>query len=476
MNIVIEEFYNMIFKNIKEDEYICLQHLPFNGTMSKPTFIQSLSEFKEYINMHQNENVYYAIATSNGKSRTTKDMVSASAIVLDFDFKDENGNHIEMPNAVEFSKELQKKANIFFNLIINSGHGYQFIIEIERTYDLERWHNITCMLMELYGADSNAVKITQLMRVPYTYNVKDGIENKKRVFPITPIKHLDKKYTLEKLEKILNIAGKSLCSQPTMKPCCKEMAKGVPEGDRNFCLGRIVSELNRLGYSKEKIKAGALKFNSRCKPPQDIKDVDNQINGYLKNPSYTSCFIKDKNDKILRKYCKNMRECPYNPKNRNVSKEIPGAQMVRIPIEAFENNLSGAEIAALMLILLGYYDQLDSKYDKCIKQLFELNLIEAKNSYFKVLYPCGITFQIPNHFLDLFLSKKISKNELKFLTFLCFFLENDHIPTSKQLAIRSGTDHSNLCRIKDSLVNKNLIEVEMIPNGAGYINQIFFKI
>lgn len=71
----------------------------------------------------------------------------------------------------------------------------------------------------------------------------------------------------------------SFCTQPRKRTEIFELIKkGVPEGRRHITRFIIMSNLRRLGYSKERIRQLVHAFNKNCQPPEQESVVNYHIN------------------------------------------------------------------------------------------------------------------------------------------------------------------------------------------------------
>ena len=172
--------------------------------------------------------------------------------------------------------------------------------------DLSELNKMVCQLV---GADTNACKVTQVARIPCTYNRKHPDENGK--FPLVKEvdhykKHdnqvagyhpMDTAFIRRRVENELKKEQCQLESKPLEKwdysgdglnlktyPClCTEkvLHEGADEGERNTWLGRIVSMLRYDGYTESKVREICLDWNTRCRPPKNPNEVKKDIDAYL---------------------------------------------------------------------------------------------------------------------------------------------------------------------------------------------------
>ena len=147
---------------------------------------------------------------------------------------------------------------------------------------LNRTENITLVdevqkaLCEKLGADKNAIKTTQILRVPYTFNVKGDkpksvniihlVDRNNELFKPYDIEFLHQKNCIKREVKIDNKTINYILSNSNIHKCIEDILKnGSEEGNRYEDLQKIVVSLRlkgkRLSEIKEVCKEWAIKSN-----------------------------------------------------------------------------------------------------------------------------------------------------------------------------------------------------------------------
>ena len=204
------------------------------------------------------------------------------------------------------------------SIIVDSGHGYHsyWLLTERTTKDVT---GILRAIADKTGADAKATDRARIMRLPNTMNVKD------EPIPCKVIEATHKRYPLDLFVAILGtqatelkeyitsaMAGPAKLNIEADRPCIEAILKGVPEGERNFALGRLTKWLQIKGYTKKKSQQVILEWNSLNNPPEIkaklLKDFNYYWHGDYK---LLGCTIdKPELQQILYKYC-NRPECKF---------------------------------------------------------------------------------------------------------------------------------------------------------------------
>lgn len=314
----------MVFpKTLKENEFVCLfmvktdkegkVFLDKDGNEIKfHRFAKNFEQYEEYVNHYKhNFHVYNALATvkadKNGELHRREDnMRQQRVLFIDFDKKD----YPNLTNVHDFTKLIKDKLpDTFLHAYYDSGHGYHYYIIIPPTCKIRELSEFNKELCSLVGADTNACKVTQVARIPCTYNRKH-LDEKGRFPLVKEIGHYKKNAYAEKhfhpcnvdyLKRRVSNAKKimecTLESKPLEKwnysgdswdipvyPClCTEkiLHEGAEKGERNVWLGRIISMLRFNGATISKVREICLEWNTKCRPPKSPNEVGKEIDTYL---------------------------------------------------------------------------------------------------------------------------------------------------------------------------------------------------
>ncbi|QUH25204.1 hypothetical protein [Serpentinicella alkaliphila] len=298
-------------------------------------FYTEFFENKEHLKLVLNNGLkdcdtYISLSTCvavNGKlTKSAENMHRRSCLGFDFDKKDFKGRFNTIQEFVKHFKDTT--GGLYIHYAIDSGHGYHIYIGVEETTAIARVTSITRRYAALCGADRVNISQAQSLRLPGTLNHKD------REFPLAVnivFRYKEegfRRYTLDylesrlkKLEKAAGI-GRSVTRKKSitrkfkgMYPCVATMLNnGVPKGERNKCLARIVSYFRDC--AKENYDSAlevVLQWNGKCNElceehEQKLEDEvtkDFKRLWYPKEPyNFLGC-ISDNNtfSPILAKYC-----------------------------------------------------------------------------------------------------------------------------------------------------------------------------
>ena len=211
------------------------------------------------------------------------------------------------------------------SIIVDSGHGYHsyWLLTERTTKDVT---GILRAIADKTGADIKATDRARIMRLPNTMNVKG------EPIPCKVIEATHERYPLDLFEAILGTQATepkdyttSAMAEPAKlnieadRPCIDAILKGVPEGERNFALGRLTKWLQVKGYTKKKSQQVVLEWNSLNNPPEIkaklIKDFNSYWHGDYK---LLGCMIDNPElQQILFKYC-NRPECKFTMATGNI--------------------------------------------------------------------------------------------------------------------------------------------------------------
>ena len=140
---------------------------------------------------------YFNLYTSDTDTRRTEDMKTSCFIGLDFDKKDFEYKGIELN--IDYIQSKFNELGLYYNLLINSGNGLHAYIFLEPTEDVDLVVKVAKEIANRSGADINACKPTQLLRVPFTFNNKQLSEGIKK--PVVLI-HMDESPKRKDINKI----------------------------------------------------------------------------------------------------------------------------------------------------------------------------------------------------------------------------------------------------------------------------------
>ncbi|CDX01534.1 Winged helix-turn-helix transcription repressor, HrcA DNA-binding domain [Desulfitobacterium hafniense] len=330
-----DAYIDFLFPSLPADEKIALSR-KINDKYFHTEFFD-----KDYLKRRLNNqglrdcDTFVSLSTVKGEAKTkeAENMCRRSCLGLDYDKKDFKE---KFSTIREFTKHFYDTTGLYIHFAVDSGHGYHFYVGIEETTDIARVTSITRRFAVLSGADRSNISDAQTLRLPGTLNHKD----KEALMAVNIVSRYKeegfRRYTLDylesKLKRLEKAAGigrpvnrkKSLTRKfRGMYPCVAAMLdKGVPKGERNRCLGRIVNYFRDCArVSQKEALDTILQWNEKCnalcidteqKSDDEVtKDVERYWtpnNG--KEYSLLGC-ISDNNSfsPILAKYC-DEAQCP----------------------------------------------------------------------------------------------------------------------------------------------------------------------
>ena len=221
-----------------------------------------------------NTDTYFNLTTSNSDNRKTENMQTRTAIGIDFDTFPEG----ETP--IDYVQRKCKEVGLFYNILVNSGNGIHVYFLIEPTKDLEKVQQVTNRIIELTGADKKANTSTQLLRIPCTFNCKNGRK------PVVPI-HIEPLETVKrkKIDDLYNIVfskgieskgGKTLKITNNCQKVWDLINTGSQTGNRNNDLMFIYSKLRQCNIPDGQINNAIELWNSH-NPMEDFEYIYNYI-------------------------------------------------------------------------------------------------------------------------------------------------------------------------------------------------------
>ena len=246
-DIKVKKFLKLIYRGFdEENEYIRIFQNNDRKEYSKVNYFNDIDAVVNYVtgNNKFDKNTYFELATCNGNSGKKEDLLYRYCLGFDFDKKDlgEDFDSYDILNIFQQNK-------IHFHCLIDSGNGYHVYVCINKTNDLEKVEQVQRTLSNKLNSDLNAIKDTQILRVPYTYNIKD--ENKTKLVRIVAMDDRNE-ITPYDIDFLYNKNCRSVVDRDNKKvkyimnnikvPKCIEniINNGTTEGDRYNDLQKIV--------------------------------------------------------------------------------------------------------------------------------------------------------------------------------------------------------------------------------------------
>ena len=280
--------------NLKNNEQIVICFKKDNGMIQKS--FNNIDDIILYLRGNKQVQyceTYFNLHTSINGNRKTEDMGTAVAIGLDYDKKD-------FPEGVDIIDYVQgqfKKFHLFYNIVVDTSHGYHFYILLQPTKDIELITQVTKQIAELTGADTKASKPTQLLRIPYTYNNKKLNEGERKLVKLV---NIDSKYQRKNInilaKRIFKYTNNSNKTNKTFKgTTCQRIEELTTEkcSNRHDNLLWLYGKLLQLGNTEGQIQIKLQQFQDLNK----LEDYEYQIKWLKENgkpiSSCSSCKYKN---------------------------------------------------------------------------------------------------------------------------------------------------------------------------------------
>lgn len=299
--IKIKKFFKTVFRDIDfNKEKIRVFQNNKDNSYNRVLFFTDIDELVSFSTNKNNYNLntYFQLATLNIDAEDGKEenLSTRYCLAFDFDRKDlgENFNHKNIVN-------LFKGLKIYCHAIVDSGNGYHAYVMLNKTADIEKVYEVQKVLCKRLGADKNAIKATQILRIPYTYNVKYKAKTVRivhladkhsKLFKPYDINFLHEKNCIVKADdNIKNDTTIKYALNNTNMPKCIQniLQNGSEEGNRYKDLQNIVVFLRQrnkdLGTIKDVCKEWAIKSNYSDSLEYRVKNIYNNKNSLELNCS-----------------------------------------------------------------------------------------------------------------------------------------------------------------------------------------------
>lgn len=277
--------------NLKDDEYFRVLRVKTNevtgDTFKKVDFFKNIDDMVDFCISNQcaTWNTYFTLATTDGESGQTESLKKYYVLGFDFDKKDfhKGFSHKDILNRF---RDIKVK----YHALIDSGHGYHVYVYINETDDLNKVNKVTKSIASKIESDLNACKVTQVLRPPCTFNIKDRRKMVKTIFLEDDIDI--RRYNIEDLytrfcsedELKSNVNTKHVITNNNLKPCIEELLnKGSKAHCNNSDLQKIVIELRHKNKSLSHIKAVAEEWNSKNEISWSNNEVEYQVEKMYNN-------------------------------------------------------------------------------------------------------------------------------------------------------------------------------------------------
>ena len=275
-NLAKDEYIRILQNNKKNNEQLSFDEYK---EFTEVKFFKNIDDIVDYATNIKNyhRNTYFNLATTDGVAGTNENLINRYFLAFDFDKKDfEKGfNHKDILN-------LFSKIKLHYHILVDSGNGYHAYVLINKTSDIKLVSEVTNALIEQLRADENANLTTQVLRVPYTWNIKDKPKKVKII-------HQDEKihrYDIEKLAKrfcrdvkVKSDRNINYVLNTNIPECIAKILKnGSEEGKRNSDLQKIVVSLRLRNKTEAQVLAIAREWNDKSENGFNDRELEYQTN------------------------------------------------------------------------------------------------------------------------------------------------------------------------------------------------------
>jgi hypothetical protein len=247
----------------------------------------------EGFEVRQDTNVYFGVFVRSSRSGKTEACTTTGALWADFDGMD-------MPTVMERIGAAGLPAP---SVWIDSGHGIHTYWLLSRRAG-EEAVAVVKAIVKATGADSRPAHTAAVMRLPGSMNVK------REPVPCRIVEANWRRHDLADFERLLHVEQqRRFChAVPELlesnMACIRAAAYGVPEGHRNFWLGRITKFL-QIRHSEQRAWQIVLAWNKLCRPAEKIEKLRADFKAYWHGPYKLLGCVQGDADRqaILTAYC-----------------------------------------------------------------------------------------------------------------------------------------------------------------------------
>lgn len=293
----LKKFFKAIFNGFQfeDGEHIRILQTNEKTNFSKVSYFKDVDDLISFTtNKHRVfNNTYFNLCSTNGNGGSDESLIKRYVLGFDFDKKD-LGKDFTHKNVMEKFKAL----GLWYHVLVDSGNGYHAYMIIELTNDLDKVEEVQKALGKLLNSDMNATLRTQILRVPYTFNVKDKAKEVRIISQFD--RNTIKKYDINQLHKRFcqdkfrdgndNVVISLNNNYP---PCVASALKnGSKVGSRNKDLFNIVVALKQRGNNVNQIKFTIHQWNKLNEEPLldnhfdldgEVERIFNNYNGHVCN-------------------------------------------------------------------------------------------------------------------------------------------------------------------------------------------------
>ncbi len=267
------DFLNAIFGSCDRGE-IEVRYLPSR----KQEFIPlNKLENLENIQPTDRQDIYFGVATREGKGGKKAHIAQIPALWVDLDFK--NGSR---PQPHEILANFPNRPSI----IVNSGHGYHFywlLKEPEDKSNIIEIENINKRIASVLKGDPASTDASRILRIPGTINYKNRLLRAVKLLEINP----SLTYELDSFRDYLPaLPVQAIDNKPAIQAQANwqdGLLNGVGEGQRNTAATQLVGRMVGKGLSQEEVLLFVSAWNNKNSPPLPEKEIESVVQSIWKS-------------------------------------------------------------------------------------------------------------------------------------------------------------------------------------------------
>lgn len=322
------ELIEQLFKGT--NDYINIREIGQSKEDRKQHFFK-LKDFQAY-DPPQDKNIYFGVFGRPGRDGTAKGCNDTRVLWCDYDnFSGTGGIHTRVE---EVERRVAAARLPKPSILVSSGNGIHsyWLLNSRASHGVVE---VNRAIAQATDGDMGATDKARILRLPDTNNVKD-ISNPLRCEIVQADYSMT--YDLSDFKEILRDNIGQAKQEPTRaaeeptnalieainpdRPCIAAILKGVPEGERNFALGRLTKWLQVKGYTKARARDIIISWNKLNRPPEeDTKLLDDFIQYWKGDYLLLGCSHKNPQlQQLLNKYC-NRAECQFTMAIGNIKLE-----------------------------------------------------------------------------------------------------------------------------------------------------------
>lgn len=490
----------MVLGEIKKDDFIRMVRI--DNDYKHVEFFRSVSDALEFVERNKYRgNIYYSLGTTDGTAGATENIKRRRVLAFDFD-KKELGEDFNYKDIIR----LFKKIGIYYHALVSSGNGYHVYVLVEDTQEISKLIEVNKALAKRLNADMQAVKPTQILRVPSTFNMKDEKKRKNVNIIFMATEDKQKQYNLDKLYNKYCISYDNKHIQyvkTSMTPCIVKMLEGAGEGHRNFVLGRLTAYFKKNNYSKDQALEIIKEWNTKCSPSEDINKLEKDFLVYW-NSKYKLLGCISQNDEIqsiLSTYCEK-----YNCNKQDKFEVMHTGEVLELEYKIAEQikyrgeniMLNGNHIAIISILKIHkaglntnqLKEELTSTItnkpcmskptmNKALNELVDANIIDCKESrnkniphFYKLIDNAVLENQkytVSYHAIQRYIDNAIGQSALRIYAYMLYKLSKGENVVQENLARELNISQKAISRAIQELKNARylIIETDYSVNPLG---------